>query len=123
MEKFAHINGDFNEDVEAGDCGGVNRHQATVAVVYEEVGRERRGGEVVDAAGAVGYVAENETVGGGSERGEDIDDDEGVHKEALWELQSYALGRRGADAPNALVNLEVVVGWEEGDGGVESRIV
>lgn len=94
-----------------------------MAVVYEEVRRERRGGEVVDAAGAVGDVAEDETVGGGSEGGEDIDDDEGVHEEALRELQGDALCSRGAYAPNALVNLEVVVGWEEGDGGVESRIV
>lgn len=52
-----------------------------------------------------------------------VGDDERVHKEALGELESDARGVRGAHAPYDLVNLEAVVGWEEGDGGVQCGVV
>ena len=57
------------------------------------------------------------------EGGEDVREDEGVHEEALRELEGDALGVGGERAPDALVDLEVVVGGEEGDGGVEGWVV
>lgn len=114
---------DVDEDVEARDGGGIDGDEAAVTVVNEEIGAEGEGGEVVDAAGAVGDVAEDEAVGNGGEGGEDVGEDKRVHEEALGELEGDALGSRGEDAPDALVDLEVVVGRENGDGGVEKRVV
>lgn len=97
--------------------------EAAVAKVDEEVGVEGLGGEVVDAARAVSGVTEDEALGGAAEGGEDVGEDEGVHEEALRELEGDARGVRGADAPDAFVDLEVVVGGEEAYGGVERRVV
>lgn len=55
-------------------------------------------------------------MGDGSEGLDDVGDDEGVHKEAFGELESHALSVGGAYAPDALVDFEVVVGRQEGDG-------
>ena len=63
-----------------------------MAVVNEEVSLEGGGGEVVDAAGAVGDVAEDETVIGPGEGGEDVRDVEGVHEETFGKLEGDALG-------------------------------
>lgn len=49
-------------------------------------------------------------MGGAAEGGDDIGEDEGVHEEALRELESDARGSSGAYAPDTLVDLEVVVG-------------
>ena len=63
-----------------------------MAVVNEEVSLEGGGGEVVDAAGAVGDVAEDETVIGAGEGGEDVREVEGVHEETFGKLEGDALG-------------------------------
>lgn len=123
MEELPRVDCDLDEDVEHGDGGGIDGDEAAVAEVHEEVDVERARGEVVDAAGAVGDVAEDEAVGDGGEGGEDVGDDERVHEEALRELESDAGGVRGARAPDDFVDLEIVVGWEEGDGGVERGVV
>lgn len=114
---------DVDEDVEAGDCGGVDGDEAAVAVVDEKVGAEGGGSEVVDAASAVGNVAEDVAVGDGGEGGEDVGEGERVHEEALRELECHALCSAGEYTPNALVDLEVVVRREHGDCGVQNRIV
>ena len=106
---MANIDFDVDEDVQAWDGGGIDRDEAAVAVVYEEVGGECGGGEVVDAAGAVGDVTEDEAAFDGGEGGEDVGEWEGVHEEALGELEGDALGTGGEHAPDALVDLEVVV--------------
>ncbi|KAK2993694.1 hypothetical protein RJ640_027046 [Escallonia rubra] len=46
-----------------------------------------------------------------------------VHQEALGELEGDAIRGGGLDAPDGLVDLEVVVCGEGGDGGVESGVV
>lgn len=114
---------DVDEDVEAGEVGGVDGDEAAVAVVDEEVGAEGGGSEVVDAAGTVGDVTEDVAVGDGGEGGEDIGEGKRVHEEALGELEGNALGSGGEDAPDGLVYLEVVIGRENGYGGVEKRII
>lgn len=91
--------------------------------VDQEVGREGGGGEVVDATSAVRDVAEDEAVSGGREGLDDIGDDEGIHEESLGELKGDALCTGGAGSPNALVDFKVIVGRQDGDGGIQSRIV
>ncbi|RYR72840.1 hypothetical protein Ahy_A02g007059 [Arachis hypogaea] len=59
----------------------------------------------------------------GDEGSEDLGEREGVHEEALGELKGNALGAGGKNAPNAFVDLKVVVVKENGDGGVEGRVV
>lgn len=66
-----------------------------MAVMDEEVGAEGGGGEVIDAAGAVSDVAENEAVRSVTESGEDIGEDEGIHEKALGELEGDAGGAGG----------------------------
>lgn len=80
-----------------------------MAEMDEEISGKSCGGKVVDATRAVSHVAEDETVSGGSESGEYIGDDEGVHEETLGELEGDALGTRSANAPYALVDFKVVV--------------
>ena len=46
-----------------------------------------------------------------------------VHEETLRELESHAFCSRGEHAPDALVDLEVVVGREHRDCGVQKRVV
>lgn len=86
----------------------------------EEVSAECGGGEIVDATSAIGDVSEDEDIGGVGEGAEDVGESEGVHQEAFGELKSDAFGggRKREDAVDAFVDFEVVVGREDGDGGV-----
>lgn len=94
-----------------------------MSVVDEEIAAEGLGCEVVDAAGAVGGLGKDNDVGvGGGEGADDVGDGEGVHEKAIGELQSDEFAGGGVDAVKGLVDLEGVVGWEEGDGGVESGV-
>ena len=120
---MGNVDFDVDEDVETGDGGGIDGDKAAVAVVDEEVGGERNGGEVVDTTSAVGDVTEDVAAVDGGEGSEDVGEREGVHEEALGELKGNALGASGKNAPNAFVDLEVVVVRENGDGGVEGRVV
>lgn len=86
--------------------------------VDQEVSRKRRGGEIVNATCTVSNVAEDEAVSDRSEGLENIRDDERVHQKAFRELESNALSSGGAHSPDALVNLEIVVRRQKGDGGV-----
>lgn len=72
MEELPRVDGDLDEDVEDGDGGGVYGDEAAVAEMHEEVRVERARREVVDAAGPVGDVAEDEAVRDGGECGEDV---------------------------------------------------
>lgn len=123
MQELPRVDGDLDEDVEHRHRGGIDGDEAAVAEVDEQVHVERASGQVVDAARAVGDVAEDEAVRDGGEGGEDVGDDERVHQEALRELERDARGVRGAHAPDDLVDLEVVVRRQQGDGGVERRVV
>lgn len=109
FDQAIHINFDIDEDIEARDRSVVDGDEAAVAVVNEEVGGECGGGEVVDAASAVGDVAEDEAGFDGGEGSEDVGKDEGVHEEAFGELESDALGVCGEDSVDRFVDLEVVV--------------
>lgn len=80
-----------------------------MSVVDQEVGVEGRGGEVVDAAGAVGDVTEDEAVGGAGEGEEDVGEVERVHEESFGELKGDAVGAGGEDPVHAFVHFEVVV--------------
>lgn len=54
---------------------------------------------------------------------QDIGDGGREQEEAFGELQGDGFCARGADAVYAFVDLEVVIRWEEGDGGVDVGIV
>lgn len=123
MKELPRVDGDLDEDVEDGDGGAVYGDEAAVAEMHEEVRVERARREVVDAAGPVGDVAEDEAVRDGGECGEDVGDDEGVHEEAFGELKRHARRVGGTRPPDDLVDLEVVVGREKGDGGVQRGVV
>lgn len=94
-----------------------------MSVVNKQVSAESRGGEVVDAAGTVSDVSEDEAARGSGEGSEDVGEGERVHEETLGELDGDAFRVRGFDSPDAFVDLEVVDGREEGDGGVEGCVV
>ncbi|RYR72841.1 hypothetical protein Ahy_A02g007060 [Arachis hypogaea] len=59
----------------------------------------------------------------GGEGSEDVREREGVHEEALGELKGNTLGAGGKNAPNAFVDLKVVVVKENGNGSIEGCIV
>ena len=94
-----------------------------MGVVHEEVAAERAGGVVVDAAGAVGDVGHDEGFCGGAELGQDVGDGGGEEEEAFRHLQSHLFRTRRTDSVDGLVELEVVILWEKGDGLVDGRVV
>ena len=57
-----------------------------MGIMNQKVAAERASGVVVDAAGAVGYVAHYEGADSGAEGAEDVGDGGGVEEEALREL-------------------------------------
>lgn len=62
-------------------------------------------------------------MGDAGESGEYISENKRIHKQALRELKGETLGSGGADAPDTLVDLQVVVGGQQGDGGVQRWVV
>lgn len=114
---------DIDEDIKARDGGGINRHEAAVTIVNQKIGAEGDGGEVIDATRAIGDVTEDETFRDIGEGGEDVGENKRVHEETLRELEGDAVGASGEDAPERFVDLEVVVGRENGDSGIERRVV
>lgn len=58
-----------------------------------------------------------------TEGGDDVGKYEGVHKETFGKLEGNARGLGGEDAPDALVDFEVVIGRKKSNGGVESRVM
>lgn len=114
------VDADLDEYVEHREEGGRDGDEAGVAVVDEDVGGERPGGAVGEAAGPVGGVGEDEDVVGGVglEVGrEEVREREREEEQALGELERHAAGARGPYAVRRLGELEVVVGREEGRGG------
>lgn len=65
-----------------------------MAVMDEEISSKRGGREVVNAAGAVGYIAEDEAVSDIGEGSNYVRKDERVHQEPLRELESNSLSSR-----------------------------
>lgn len=94
-----------------------------MAVMDEEIGMESGGGKVINTTSAKSDIAKNEAVGGFAESGEDIGEDKRVHEKTFGELKGNTGGGGGENSPYALVNLEVVVGRKERDGGIQGRIV
>jgi len=93
-------------------------------VVHEEITFQCAGGEVVDAACAVGYVTHDHRLHTIAERLQDVGDGGGKEEETLGHLQGYALATMPSDRMHGLVELEVVVFGEEGrDRGVEFWVV
>jgi hypothetical protein len=114
---------DVDEDVEGLDLGDIDGDEAGVGVVDEHVAAECSGGVVVDAAGAVGDVAHDDDLNPGAKLGQDVGDGGGEEEEAFGHLESDLFGAGGADAVDALVELEIVVAGEEGDGFVDGGVV
>lgn len=94
-----------------------------MAEVHQEVNVKRAPGKVLHAASAVGDIAEDDAVRNAGEGSEDVGDDQRVHQETLGELQRYPRGVRGANAPHDLVNLEVIVRRQQGNGGVQRGVL
>jgi hypothetical protein len=74
---------DGDEDVEAGDAGVLHRHEATVAIMNKEVCAEGFGGVVIDAASAVGWVAQHEGGLRTTESDADVGEGVAVHEKTL----------------------------------------
>lgn len=122
-DEAGDVDSDVDEDVEGGNAGGGDGDKAGVAVVDEEVGGESGGSEVIDAAGAIGWITKDGDIDGvGGEGSDDIGDGEGVHEEAIGELEDNTASRGGSDAVEGLVDLEFVVAGKDGDGGIEGGV-
>lgn len=101
---------DLDEDVERAQGGLVDGYQTGVAVVDEEVGAEGEGGERVDAAGAVGDVAEDDGLDRpGRETREQVGDGRAVDEQALGHLQRDRAGLVSLDRGKGFRDLEGIV--------------
>lgn len=123
VDEVGGVDADGDEDVEGGNLGDGDGDQAAMGVVDQEVAAKRSCRVVVDAAGAVGDVAHDQGGGAGAELGEDVGDGRGKEQQPLGELQGDGLGPGGANAVDAFVDLEAVVGREEGDCVVDVLVV
>ena len=104
------VDGDVDKDVEGSDLGDVDRDQATVRVVNEEITFERTSGVIIDAARPVGDIAHDERLGGGTETGQDIGDGRRKQEETFRKLQGNFPRTCRPNSMNSLVDLERIVG-------------
>lgn len=123
VDQVVGVNANGHKDVQGRNLGHGDGYQAAVGVVNKQITAKGASGKVVDAACAVGHVAHDQGGGAGAEAREDVGDGGGEEEQALGELQGNGGGARGADAMDAFVDLEVVVGRQEGDGGVDVGVV
>ena len=73
---------------------------------------------VVNTAGAICHVGEDQALGSGAKGGDDIGNCGCEEEQPFRELERNTFGRGGADAVDGLVDLEGVVGGKMGNGGV-----
>lgn len=117
------VNADGDEYVECLDSRDINGDEAGVGVVDEEVTGEGACREVIDAASAIGHIAHDDRFGPGTKGLDYVRYCTCEEEEPFGHLQADA-GRAGfADVVDCLVDFEVVVGGEEGDGGIEGWVV
>ena len=97
-----------HKDVEHVGLHLVDRHEARVAVVHEQLAPQRGGREVVDTAGAIRDVSHDD--GGDARKAlEDICDGGGKDEESLRELECHARRVELSQPPDRLWDLEIVV--------------
>jgi predicted pyridoxine 5'-phosphate oxidase superfamily flavin-nucleotide-binding protein len=93
-----------------------NRDQATVAIVYNEVTAKFLASQVINTAGAIRNVTQNETLNlalvGGAKGLHKVRKQSGVHKQSFRELQRNFVDRAFTsliDLKDGLMNFVVVV--------------
>lgn len=70
-----------------------------MAVMYQQISRERSRGSISKTARAISGVRKDEERGvGRGERGEDVSERQREHEEAIGELKCNTLGGGGRDA-------------------------
>ena len=62
LHKVVYVNLDVHKDVQAGYCGHVHRHKTGVPIVHQQICFQGACTEVIDAAGAIGHVSQNENM-------------------------------------------------------------
>ena len=60
LHKVVYVDLDVHKDVQAGDCGHVHRHKTGVPVMHQQICFQGTCTEVVNAAGAISYISQNE---------------------------------------------------------------
>ena len=121
---------DLDEHVQRLDHGLVDRHQAGVPVVDQEVTLQLLGRQVVDATRPVGHVSRDDALRLG-ELLQDVRDQKGEHQQAFRELQHDLqhppllppLLLHLPDPPDALLYFEVVVLGQGRDGYLQGLVV
>jgi hypothetical protein len=92
-------------------------------IVDQQITPQRARREVVDTACAVRDIAHDEGGNARAELGEDVRDGRGEQQQTLGELQRNRFCARGANAVDAFVDLEAVVGRQQCDGLVDVLVV
>lgn len=122
-QEVCRVDADVDKDVERLDLGDVDRDEARVGIVHEEVAAHRPGRVVVDAARAVGHVAHDEGFDARAKLLQDVGYGGGEEQQTLWHLQCDPLGAQRPDPMDGLGNLERVVCWEERNGSLELGVL
>lgn len=123
VEEVLGVDSDGDEDVERLDLGYCHRDQTAVRVVYQQIASQRSRGEVVDTACTIRHVSHNQRGYARAKLRQDVRYRRREEEQSLRELEGDGLGARGADSVDAFVDFEVVVGREEGNGGVDVGVV
>mmetsp|Transcript_30818 Transcript_30818/g.87192 ORF Transcript_30818/g.87192 Transcript_30818/m.87192 type:complete len:226 (-) Transcript_30818:275-952(-) len=121
--KVLHIALDVHKHVHARHGGGVQRHQAAVAVVHDELRPECRRAEVVNAAGAKGDITHHQHILNSGKPSQNVCNCAAVHEQPLRKLESHGCDVVLLQPPYSLVNLKVVVRWKDSDGFVEGGVL
>lgn len=128
LDEVLDIDADLHEHVHDLPSSLGDGHQTGVPVMHQQIAVELITGDIIDATGPVGHIAQDDRVGA-SEQLDDVADDAAEQHQSFRKLQRYIEGLlvelllEGVDAVDGLLDLEVVVGWQEGDRLVELVVV
>ncbi len=122
-EKVGCVDADVDEDIEGFDLCYIDRNQAGVGVVDEEVTAEGPRRVIVNAACAVSDVSHDEGFGAWAELSKNIGYCGREEKKAFGKLEGYALCTGCSDTVDGFGDFKRVVLWEEIDGGENIGII
>ena len=117
------IDCDVHKDVKRGDLGSGHRNEATVGIMDQEIAAQCTRSIIIYTAGAVRHIAHDQGLGSRTELSQDIGYGGGKHEQTFRHLQRDSFGLQTANAVDCFVYLEGIIWRQQGNGGINVRIL